>query len=553
MPVATELLKAAKKWKAQDPDPTTKAELTDLINRAESGDEAAAAELTEAFTGWLEFGTAGIRGRLGPGPGRMNEVVVHYLAEAVGAHLRQKASFGPILIGYDGRHKSADFARISAEVLGGNNFRPIVFTHPVPTPLVAFGVRELECMAGIVVTASHNPAEENGYKVFGSDGRQIIGPTDERITEGMVRVSKRPLFMMQKSGDYRRLGDEIITAYLDRIARVAGGPGPRKIRWVHTALHGVAGAMAQQVAERLGFPAPIVVAEQHEPDPDFPTVPLPNPEEPGAFDLALKLARAEEADLVIANDPDGDRCAVAIPADVDGGWRILHGDELGALLGDFMARRGARGTFANSIASGSMLSRIAAAHDQPQVTTLTGFKWISRVEDLAYGYEEAQGYCCDPKAVLDKDGLSALAYVLTLAAEEKAAGRTLADRLDRLATEHGVHLNEPLTVRVNDVGLIQSVMERIRTQPPEELCGEPVEFVDLADGLGELPPTDAVRLLGETVTVTVRPSGTEPKLKCYLETRVSPELTQRDLAGSRAEARGMMDRLQDEVQTALGL
>lgn len=553
MSVAAELLKAAKKWKGQDPDPATKAELADLIARAEAGDEAAGLELTEAFSAWVVFGTAGVRGRLGAGPGRMNEVVVHYLAEAVGAQLRQAASFGGILIGYDARHKSADFARISAEVLGGINFRPIVFGSPAPTPLVAFGVRHLDCMAGIAVTGSHNPAGDNGYKVFDGDGRQIIAPTDRRIQQAMVRVSKRPLFMMQKTSDYRRLGDEVHEAYVERIARVAGGPGPREIRWVHTSLHGVAGAMVRRLAERLGYPAPIEVAEQAEPDPDFPTTPLPSPEEPGVLDLAVALARAENADLVIANDPDGDRVAVAVPTDAEGGWRVLGGDEVGALLGDYLARRGVTGTYVSTVASGSMLSQIAAAHGLKHAATLTGFKWITRVEGLAYGYEEAQGYCCDPEAVADKDGLSALAFILALAAEEKADGRTLLDRLDQLETQHGVHLNEPLTVRVDDGRLISAAMERVRAQPPAELCGEPVEFVDLAEGVGGLPSADGVRLLGETVTVTVRPSGTEPKLKCYLEARVPPAVTQRDLAGSRAEARGMMDRLRADVQAALGL
>lgn len=551
MAVSAELVKIAKKWKAQDPDPVTKAALTDLITKVDAGDEAAATELADCFSGLLEFGTAGLRGALGPGPARMNELVVTYAAEGVGAALRQAANFGPILIGYDARHKSADFARITAEVLAGMGHRPILIDHPAPTPLVAFGVRHLDCVAGIVVTASHNPPADNGFKVFWSDGRQIVAPIDENIAAGMVRSSKRPLFMLLKSTDYRHLGDELAEAYLERLSRVIGGSGPRDIRWVYTPLHGVGGAMVNRIADRLGFPAPLTVTEQAEPDPDFPTVAFPNPEEPGALDLALALAQSENADLVIAHDPDADRCAVAVPTEP--GWRVLHGDELGVLLGDFLARRGATGTFANSIVSGSMLGKIAKAHGLNHATTLTGFKWISHVEGLTYGYEEAIGYCCDPEATGDKDGLSALALVLTLAAEEKAAGRTLADRLDQLALDHGVHLSEPLSVRVDDLSIIANAMARLRAQPPSELCGEPVEVVDLINGTDDLPATDAIRLLGETVTVTVRPSGTEPKLKCYLEARVSPEVTQRDLAGSRAEARGMIDRLRQETQAALGL
>lgn len=551
MPVSADVLKTAKKWAAQDPDPDTKAELKALLARAESGDDEAAAEINEAFAGPLEFGTAGLRGRLGPGPARMNRVTVIHAAEGVGAYLRQKAQFGAVLIGYDARHKSSEFAHEAAEVIGGVGHRPIVLDHPAPTPLVAFGVRELDCMAGIVVTASHNPPADNGFKVYLEDGRQIVPPADETIAHGMHRSAGRPLFMLSRSADYRRLDDELETAYLDRITRVVGTSGPRDVDWVYTPLHGVGRSLVERVADRLGFPAPAVVAEQGDPDPDFPTVAFPNPEEPGAMDLAFALAAERGADIVIANDPDADRCAVGIPE--GDGWRMLHGDEVGALLGDYLARRGVTGTFVNTIVSGSMLGRIAGAHGLPYERTLTGFKWISRVPGIAYGYEEALGYCCDPEAVADKDGISALALILTLAAEEKSAGRTLADRLDDLALSHGVHVSHQLSMRVEDLTLITAAMARLRAETPTELCGEPVQFIDLAEGWGDLPATDGVRLEGETVTVTVRPSGTEPKLKCYLETRVSPEVTQHDLAGSRAEARGMMARLKEEMQTALGL
>lgn len=269
------------------------------------------------------------------------------------------------------------------------------------------------------------------------------------------------------------------------------------------------------------------------------------------MELALALAAERGADVVVANDPDGDRLAVGIPTDA--GWRMLHGDEVGALLGDYLARRGATGTFVTTIVSGSMLERIAEAHGLGFARTLTGFKWITRVPDLAYGYEEALGYCCDPEAVADKDGISALALILSLVAEEKAAGRTLADRLDDLALAHGVHLSDQLSIRVEDPAIITSAMARLRAQLPAELCGEPVRVVDLTDGVDDLPATDALQLLGETVRVTVRPSGTEPKLKCYLEARVDPEVTRRDLAGSRAEARGMITRMRGRVQEALGL
>lgn len=548
-----DLVKAARTWRGQDPDPHTKAELTALLERVESGDADAAAELADAFAGPLRFGTAGLRGRLGPGPNRMNRVTVVRAALGFGDYLRQLATVGPVLIGHDARHKSAEFAAESAEILGGMGFRPILVDGPAPTPLVVFGIRELDCVGGIVVTASHNPPEDNGYKVYLGDGRQIAAPHDVSIATAMEAQAKKPLSLLHRSTDYRRSGPELGSAYLDRVARLAGLAGPRDLSWVYTPLHGVGAALAERVADRLGFPAPVLVSEQAEPDPDFPTVRFPNPEEPGAMDLALALAAEAAADVVIANDPDADRCAVALP-DPDLGWRMLHGDEVGALLGDFLARRGATGTFATTIVSGSMLGRIAAVHGLHDVRTLTGFKWISRAaDDLAYGYEEALGYCCDPQAVADKDGIAALALVLTLAAEEKAAGRTLADRLDRLALDHGVHLSDQLSVRMSDLSLIANAMARLRAEHPVELCGEPVQVVDFSVGVEGLPATDALQFRGETVTATVRPSGTEPKLKCYLETRVSPEVTQRDLTGSRAEARGMIDRLREEMQAALGL
>ncbi|WP_432558477.1 phospho-sugar mutase [Granulicoccus sp. GXG6511] len=552
MTVTPEALAAAKKWRSQDPDPDTKAELAALLERAEAGDQAAGAELNDSFSGMLEFGTAGLRGKLGPGPNRMNRLMVAYAAAGVGSYLKQLALFGNVLIGYDARHKSADFARESAEIIGGLGFHSMLTSEPMPTPVIAFGIKHLDCNAGIVVTASHNPPADNGYKVYLGDGVQIVAPHDERIAAGLLRTSKKPLFMLHRSTDHHMIGEELVEAYLERVARLVGNAGPRNLSWVHTALHGVGAKVVRQVADRLGFAPPLEVAAQAEPDPDFPTVAFPNPEEPGALDLAMALAQERGADLIVANDPDADRCAVAIP-DGLGDWRMLHGNELGILLGDYLARRGVTGVYATTIVSGTMLAKIAAAHGQRSALTLTGFKWIARVPELAYGYEEALGYCCDPEGVSDKDGISAAALVLAMAAEEKAAGRTLADRLDQLALEHGVHLSDQLSVRVEDLTVIATAMARLRAEPPAELCGEPIAVVDYAEGVDGLPLTDAIQLRGETVTATVRPSGTEPKLKCYFETRVAPEVTARDLAGSKSEAAGLMVRLKEDVQAALGL
>jgi phosphomannomutase len=308
--------------------------------------------------------------------------------------------------------------------------------------------------------------------------------------------------------------------------------------------------LVERAVAAAGFPAGAVVAEQAAPDPNFPTVSFPNPEEPGAIDLALTRAVETRADLVVANDPDADRCAVA--AVVDGSWRMLSGDELGALLGEDALRRGVRGTYACSVVSSSLLQAMAAAHGQPFVTTLTGFKWIGRVPGLAFGYEEAIGYCVDPEAVPDKDGISALVRVLTLAAELKAANRTLADRLDEIATRYGVYVTDQLAVRVADLGMIAAAMARLRADPPRELDGEPVTVVDLASGTAELPPTDAVLITGESLKVVVRPSGTEPKLKCYLEARRPPSSSV-PLAQDRRLARARLARIRGEMSVALGL
>jgi phosphomannomutase len=335
---------------------------------------------------------------------------------------------------------------------------------------------------------------------------------------------------------------------VQRVAGLVPTGTPRELSWVYTPMHGVGGSLVHRVVAAGGFPEPHVVPAQAEPDPDFPTVPFPNPEEPGAIDLALARARETGADLVVANDPDADRCAAA--AVVDGDWRMLTGDELGALLGDDALRRGVQGTYACSVVSSSLLSRLAAASGQPFVHTLTGFKWIGRVPGLAFGYEEAIGYCVDPAAVPDKDGISALVRVLLLAAELKAAGLTLADRLDEIARVHGVHRTSQLSVRVADLQVISDAMARLRADPPQTFAGEPVTVVDLAGGTDDLPPTDAVLITSELIKVVVRPSGTEPKLKCYLEARREPTP---DVVAARAVADDVLERVRQEISTTLGL
>ena len=550
-PLDPDLLRRVAAWIEQDPDAQTRQRVNVLLSAAAEGSETAAAELADAFTGRLEFGTAGLRGQLGPGPNRMNRMVVSQAAAALATYLLdQGLAGGRVIIGFDARHGSDVFARDTAEIMAGAGFAAMVTAGPLPTPVAAFGIRHLDCVAGVVVTASHNPPQDNGYKVFLGDGSQIVPPADAEISARIDEVARHRLADLPRSPVYATLDDELVTAYLERIAALVPPEAPREVSWVYTPLHGVAGSVVARAVAVAGFPEGVVVAEQATPDPDFPTVSFPNPEEPGAIDLALARAAEVSADVVVANDPDGDRCAVA--AVVDGIWRMLSGDELGALLGEDALRRGVRGTYACSIVSSSLLAAMAGAHGQPFVATLTGFKWIGRVPGLVFGYEEAIGYCVDPKAVPDKDGISALVRVLSIAAELKAAGRTLADRLDEIATRYGVYETDQLAVRVADLDLITAAMARLRADPPAELDGEPVSVIDLAPGTAELPATDAVLITGESVKVVVRPSGTEPKLKCYLETRRPPDSSV-PLAQERRRARARLARIRGEMSVVLAL
>ena len=538
-------------WTEQDPDPLTRQQVDDLLTAADSGDARARAELVDAFSSRLQFGTAGLRGALGPGPNRMNRVVVGQAAAGLATYLLDHdLAGGRVIIGFDARYNSDVFARDTAEIISGAGFQTMITPGPLPTPVVAFGIRHFGCVAGVVVTASHNPPQDNGYKVYLGDGSQIVPPADVEISARIEEVARHSLHDVPRSQSYAVLGEELVTAYLARIASLVPRNAPRDVRWVYTPLHGVGGSLVERAVEACGFPSAHVVAEQANPDPRFPTVAFPNPEEPGAIDLALAQAHEISADLVIANDPDADRCAIAVV--VDGDWRMLSGDELGVLLGEDTLRRGIRGTYACSIVSSSLLSAMAAAYGQPFVYTLTGFKWIGRVPDLAYGYEEAIGYCIDPEAVPDKDGISALIMVLTLAAGLKAEGRSIADRLDEIAGRYGVYQTDQMSVRVEDPKIITSAMARLRAHPPGVLAGQATSVLDLAQGTAELPPTDAILITGEMIKIVVRPSGTEPKLKCYLEAHLDVARSA-DIAATRAEARSMLATIRSEMSAALGL
>jgi phosphomannomutase len=547
--MATEdLRRLAESWLADDPDPGARDEIRELLARLPSS----AAELADRFAGPLTFGTAGLRGRLRAGPNGMNLAVVTRAAAGLVGWLDAQGGQGPLIIGYDARYGSRDFAEQTARVATATGREALLLPRPLPTPVLAYAVRKLAAVAGVMVTASHNPPQDNGYKVYlgaqlggpGGAGAQIVPPADAGIEAAIQAVG---LLAEVPLGDPGTVLDEtVVQGYVDSAAAVVGA-GPRDLTVAYTPLHGVGRVLADTFAA-AGFAAPHVVVEQAEPDPAFPTVAFPNPEEPGAMDLLLALAARTGADLAIANDPDADRCAIAIPGAGAGDWRPLSGDELGVLLADHLIRRGATGTYATTIVSSTLLRALCAARGVPYAETLTGFKWIVRgAEKLAYGYEEALGYCVAPDLVRDKDGITAAVTIADLAATLKAEGRTLANRLDELDAEFGVHRTGQVSMRVEDLSLITTTMARIRRQPPASLLGDPVTEVE-----DRLPDADVLTLRTARARVVIRPSGTEPKLKAYLE--VVEPVIDGDLTGARERAVAAMESgLRPEISAALGI
>jgi len=546
------LLDTARTWLAEDPDPATADELAALLARTEAGDAKAADELADAFDGTLQFGTAGLRGRLGPGSNRMNRVVVARAAAGLAAYLRARGRGQAVVVGYDARRNSDVFARDTARIMAGAGIAAMLLPTVLPTPVLAFAIRHLGCDAGVMVTASHNPPDDNGYKVYLGDGSQIVPPADADISASIAAVG--PLASIPQSDHYEVLDGSVLDAYVARAASLLSA-GPREVSAVYTAMHGVGGAVFMRTVEEAGFGAPSKVAAQFEPDGRFPTVSFPNPEEPGAMDLSLAEARAEGADVIIANDPDADRCAVGIRH--DGDYRMLTGDELGALLGWWIAERGRRagapaeGLFVQSIVSGTLLERISTDAGFGYATTLTGFKWISKVPGLRFGYEEALGYCVDPAGVKDKDGITASLLVLEMVAALKAEGRGPQDVLDDLARKFGLYATSQLAVRVADLSLIADAMARLRAHPPTSVAGRDVlRMDDLERGIDGLPPTDGLRFTLHDARVIIRPSGTEPKLKCYLQVVVPVTAS---LADAHAAARAELDALRGSVAEILAL
>ncbi|CAN2216120.1 {ManB} Phosphomannomutase [Candidatus Nanopelagicaceae bacterium] len=502
-------------WIADDPDPVTASQLQELLNNS---DEVA---LKKFFNGFLQFGTAGLRGPIGPGPSCMNRAVVGRAAAGIAQYMKERG-MKKVVVGRDARYGSEDFTQETAEIMSGAGMDVYILPRPLPTPVLAFATEYLQCDIGIMVTASHNPPQDNGYKVYvgpTSDGinyasSQIINPTDGFMARDIEAVTS--LKLLPRGKDWKVLGEEVVTEYIKRTSALAPRPGDIKI--VYTAMHGVGTEVIQRVFNHAGFATLILVDEQCDPDPDFPTVAFPNPEEPGAIDLALKKARDFGAELVIANDPDADRCAAAINDPVVG-WRMLRGDELGIILGEWIARTKPKGTFGNSIVSSSALRKISAHYGIDFQEVLTGFKWLAKIEDLAFGYEEAIGYSVDSETVNDKDGISAAIFLAQVAMDLKREGLTLSDLLNEVWERHGFHGTEQISIRVSDMSAITKLLAGLRKNPPSEIAGRKVDAIDdLAAPKDDLPPTDGLRIwLAGGIRIIVRPSGTEAKMKCYIE------------------------------------
>ncbi len=531
-------------WILDDPDQQTAQQLRDMLAR---GDYE---QLEKHFAGFLQFGTAGLRGPIGPGPSCMNRAVVGRTAAGLAQFMKQRG-LTSIVIGRDARYGSEDFTKETAEIMSGAGMKVYVLPRPLPTPVLAFSINELGVDVGVMVTASHNPPQDNGYKVYlggtvdGIDynASQIISPTDGLISAEIAKITS--LASQPRGTTWVGLDDAVVEKYVAQTSLLSKNPGNLKI--VYTAMHGVGTETLVRVFQAAGFKAPILVMEQADPDPAFPTVAFPNPEEPGAIDLALATARRVDADLVIANDPDADRCAAAVNDPVTG-WRMLRGDELGAVLGEYIARNSKVGILANSIVSSSILEKIAKHYNLEYRRTLTGFKWLAKIKGLTFGYEEALGYCVDSKSVNDKDGISAAIVLAQLATDLNADGKTLLDLLDEIWSQHGYHGTEQISVRVKDMGHIATLLASLRANPPSHIAGRAVLSVDdLMKPKDALPPTDGLRLwLEGNVRVIIRPSGTEAKVKCYVEVVTHG-------AEAKADAFAVMSHLKPKLIELLAL
>jgi phosphomannomutase len=524
-------------WIDNDPDTKTANQLSKWLKEENKTD------LERCFAGFLQFGTAGLRGPIGPGPSCMNRAVVSRTASGILAFMK-KNNLSSVVIGRDARHGSEEFAKDSAEIFAGGGMKTYVLPRVLPTPVLAFALNKIKADVGIMVTASHNPANDNGYKVYlggvfdgvNYRGSQIISPIDTQISDLIKKTEKQPA----RSEQYEIVDESVINQYVLEVAKLATKPNNLKV--VYTPLHGVGAETFIKVFEKSGFKTPIVVNEQVKPDPDFPTTAFPNPEEAGAIDMALAYAKANDADLVIANDPDADRCAVAIN-DPAHGWRMLRGDEVGVLLGHYLISKnsvmGLR--IANSLVSSSLLGKIARKHGLEFKETLTGFKWISKVENLLFGYEEALGYCVDAANVNDKDGISAAIIIVSLVAELKEKGLSVSEYLEKIGQKYGFHATDQISLRFTDLNHIDQLLKKVIEQPPTVLSGHAlVSKENLSQS--KIMPTPGIRLKYENeIRVIIRPSGTEPKLKCYIEV----------VAASKNEAESLLSQIKQALTKVL--
>jgi len=571
MAVDADLRDRARSWLAADPDPTTRDELDAVITAAEAGDEAAAADLADRFAADLDFGTAGLRGRLGAGPNRMNLAVVTRTANGIVSWLKgsgdpDAASKG-VAVCFDARHRSEDFAERSAAIFAAAGVRAYVLPGPLPTPVLAYAVSHLGAAAGVMVTASHNPPQDNGYKVYDGSARQIIPPVDGIIADAIAATSRASdvMYAHPEDPDIVRVGDELVQAYVAAASQVGVVPSERSVVAAYTAMHGVGAGTIRRAFAAAGFAPVVEVEQQVEPDPDFPTVAFPNPEEPGALDLGIATAAAAGADILLANDPDADRLGAAVPdPTAPSRWRSLRGDEIGAVLAHHLVSSGGiadDAVLATTIVSSTLLGKIAAAAGRPFVETLTGFKWLGRAADpggqLGFAYEEALGFCAGG-LVRDKDGVTAALLLAEAAAVQKRDGRTLLHVLDDLAVEHGVHQTVQWSARVagtDAMDQMTAAMDRMRRTPPTELAGRAVQRIDdLIDGDAArgFAPSDVLTWYLADARIVVRPSGTEPKLKAYVEV-VEPVAERGDLVAARKRATAALEQLVAATAAATGL
>ena len=523
------LIQQARSWIAQDPDAETVAELEKLIS---ASDEAA---LADRFGQRIGFGTAGLRGLLGAGPNRMNRVLVAQAAAGISKYLKENFDDPSVVIGYDARKNSDVFAKDSAQIFAGFGIRAHLFPELAATPLVAYAVRSLGASAGVMVTASHNPPGDNGYKVYDFSGSQIISPMDLEIAKNIDEFAQSgSVSSLARSDSFEQIPASVVSDYVQSVSGLLNKHSTRKdIKIVYSAMHGVGARFIQEIFKLSGLAQPAQVLSQQHPDGKFPTVSFPNPEEPGAMDESMATAESHNADLVLVNDPDADRLAVAFRK-TDGSYQQLTGDQLGLILGEEMAARASRegltGSLACSIVSSSALGKVAEHYGFGFEQTLTGFKWVSRVPNLIFGYEEALGYCVDWGQVRDKDGLSAALIVADISSALANQGYTLGDQLDKLMQRYGYFSTGQISIRVTDLTVIANLMNKLRTNPPAQIAGVEAVFEDLNKGSGSLPATDAVRFrLKDGRTVIVRPSGTEPKLKCYLQAVSNSEPNSKEL------------------------